>query len=47
MSSFFTVSAPHQILFGWSNQEDLDWRGMQHLRRGAYRVGKPEGKRPL
>jgi len=30
---------PHQILFGWSKQEEWDGRGTWHLwGRGAYRV---------
>jgi hypothetical protein len=47
----FIICAPHQILFGRSDQ--MRWAG--HVidsrgdRRGAYRdlAGNPEGKRPL
>ena len=40
---------PHQILFGWSNQEEWDGQGRQHVwreRRGTHMalLGKPEGR---
>jgi hypothetical protein len=45
------ICTPHPLLFGCSNREERNGRGMQHVgeRRGVYRilVGKPEGKRPL